>query len=266
MVATGISRRVNSRHEAFPASSFIGSSLTFAAPVAPLDDQQRPQKMPLGIVTSIDNDPNWLEDSTMALEKLRRHREESSRAVLDGFAALQLCATSTDQPSGLMAVGLAAVANSELVLLREEEYEYEGFDIVRGDELTCFYQLELSLRDFKTGSMPELSITLPDEGAGAWIVNGVRCVWALDTLKPREIYQGRIHRQLSIWDCDRMLRRYHKARRILGQGFSHPAMNKSLDFWEAHRKFIGWTCIGCSTGCGRRDLPGKHTAKSTGHR
>ena len=73
-----------------------------------------------------------------------------------------------------LAVAASDVVNSELVLRREdnEDDPHSGYEIARGDELTCWHQLELSLRDDATNEMPEVHVTVAEEGTGAWFVNG----------------------------------------------------------------------------------------------
>lgn len=215
--------------------SFTGRSLQFSVPV-PKDGEGagRNEMWPMGGVTPLDaDDGHWLADAPASIEKLRRHLEETGRAVLDGYAVLYLCANSHDRRGDVNAVGPADVVNSELVLLREpdEDDPHSGFEIARGDELTCWHQLELSLREGGVDRPPaDISFVLPVEGAGAWYVNGVRYVWALETLKPHEYVPGRVHRQLGIPDCDRLLRRYKLAKRIHSGGFRHHDMTKRVDY------------------------------------
>lgn len=59
-----------------------------------------------------------------------------------------------------MAVTVSDVTNFELVLMREgnEGDPRSGYEIARGDELTCWHQLELSLRDGRTdAALPRIS-------------------------------------------------------------------------------------------------------------
>jgi len=118
-------------------------------------------------------------------------------------------------------------------LLREpdEDDPRSGYEIARGDELTCWHQLELSLRDDRTESKPaSINVRIPEEGVGAWFVNDIRYVWALETLKPNDFVPGRVHRQISIPDCERLLRRYKLARQIHNGGFRHHDMTKRVDY------------------------------------
>lgn len=217
------------------ALSFTGRSLNLVAPVPKQGDEAgRNEMWPLGAITPVDDGENeWLLDAPVVLEKLRRHLEESGKAVLDGYAVLYLCSHSNDRLGEPGAVTTSDAVNSELVLSREpnEDDPDSGYEIARGDELTCWHQLELSLRDDATNKPPErIEVSVPHEGVGAWMVNGERYVWALETLKPKEFVPGRVHRQLGIADCERLLRRYKLAGRIHSGGFRHHDMTKRVDY------------------------------------
>jgi hypothetical protein len=217
--------------------SFTGRSVQFSAPVPKQGEGAGPgrnEMWPLGGVTPIaEVDQTWLAEAPAALEKLRRHLEETGKAVLDGYATLYLCANSHDRPGDVNAVTSGDVVNSELVLLREpdEDDPRSGYEIARGDELTCWHQLELALHDDRSNHQSDrIDVTVPAEGVGAWFVNGVRYVWALETLKPNEFVPGRVHRQLGIPDCERLLRRYKLAKRIHSGGLRHHDMTKRVDY------------------------------------
>lgn len=215
--------------------NFSGRILSLTTPVPIADEQSgktQNETWPLGAVTPLFEDEDWLMGTAAAIEKLRRHLEENGIAVVDGCAVLQLCANSHDRPGSINAVTAADVVNSELVLLREdnEDDPHSGYEIARGDELTCWHQLELSLRDDRTGVTPAINVTIPTEGTGAWFVNGIRYVWALETLKPNEYVPGRVHRQIGISDCERLLRRYKMAKRIHTGTFKHHDLNKRIEY------------------------------------
>ncbi|WP_428003675.1 hypothetical protein [Acidovorax sp.] len=219
------------------AMSFIGRALHFSIPMPKQGEGATPginELQPAGGIFPIAaDDLNWLNDAPVALEKLRRHLEETGKAVLDGYAALYLCANSHDRAGDFNAVSPSDVVNSELVLLFEpdEDDPHSGYEIARGDELTCWHQLELSRRRGRDGFQPErVDVTIPQEGGGAWFVGGERYVWALETLKPHEYVPGRIHRQLGIPECERLLRRYKLARSIHSGGFRHHDMTKRVDY------------------------------------
>lgn len=214
--------------------SFTGKVLNLSTPAPPAKDdpQQRNQSWPLGTISSAVNDPQWLAEAPAALEKLRRHLEEGRKAVLDGYAVLQLCATSPDAADNPLAVTASDVVNSELVLMREDDEDDPrgGYEIARGDEVTCWHQLELSLRDHRTNEPSEVRVTIPDKGVGAWYVNDIRYVWFVETLKPRDYVPGRVHRQIGLPDCERLLRRYKLAKRIHGKAFKHHEQTKHVDY------------------------------------
>lgn len=217
--------------------NFTGNvlSLTTPVPPAPKDAQLRNQPWPLGVITPMVDDPQWLDGGLAALEKLRRHLEENGHAVLEGYAVLRLCATSYDEVGHPMAMTVSDVANSELVLMREdnEDDPQSGYEIARGDELACWHQIELSLRKESKIELPSVQITVPSEGGGAWHVNGIRYVWAVETLKPKAYVPGRVNRQIGTEDCERLLRRYNLAKRIHGKSFKHHEPTKRVDYLGA---------------------------------
>ena len=209
-------------------------ALNFSAPrpAEPSDQRQQPQAWPLGAVAALLDKAGWLHDAPTALEKLRRHLEETGKAVLDGYAVLDLCARSHSRPGEVMAVTVADIPNSELVLLREDDEDdpRSGYEIARGDEVTCWHQLELSMRNDTTDVMPELEIIVPREGVGCWLVNERRYVWVLETLKPKEYVPGRIQHFIGPGDCERLFRRYQLAKRIHGKAFKYHEQTKRLEY------------------------------------
>lgn len=208
-------------------------TLNFSAP-QPTDpgNNRQPQSWLLGAVTPLLDKDGWLLDAPPALEKLRRHLEETGKTVLDGYAAFHLCATSSDRVGEPMSVTVADAPNSELVLHREDDEDNprSGYEIARGDEVTCWHQLELSMRNDTTDEMPELHISVPDEGTGCWMVNGRRYVWVLETLKPKEYVPGRVSRYIGPRDCERLFRRYQLAKRIHGKSFKFHEQTKRLEY------------------------------------
>lgn len=216
---------------------FTGASLNFLTPVPTGEggaESGRNEMWPVGIVSPLlTDDQTWLIEAPSALEKLRRHLEESGKAVLDGYAVLYLCGNSASSPVDPLPVDSTDVVNSELVLLREDDEDdpHSGYEIARGDELTCWHQLELAQRDAETGKQsPVVEISVPTEGSGAWHVNGKRYVWALETLKPNEFTPGRIFSLIGPRDCERLLRRYWLGKRIHHSGFRHHDMTKRLGY------------------------------------
>jgi hypothetical protein len=209
-------------------------ALNFSAPrpAEPSNQHQQPQPWPLGNVTPLLDKAGWLQDSPVAMEKVRRHLEETGKAVLDGHAVLQLCANSHGRAGEPMSVTVADAPNTELVLLREDDEDdpRSGYEIARGDEVTCWHQLELSMRNDTTDEMPELDISVPQEGTGCWMVNGRRYVWVLETLKPKEYVPGQINHFIGPGDCQRLFRRYELAKRIHGKSFKFHEQTKRLEY------------------------------------
>lgn len=183
-------------------------------------------------MTPLVNRAGWLHEAHPALEKLRRHLEETGKAVLDGYAVLDLCARSHSRPGEMTTVMVVDVPNTELVLHRadDEDDPSSGYEIARGDELTCWHQLELSMRNDTIDEMPELEISVPQEGVGCWLVNGCRYVWMRETLKPKEYVPGRIEHFIGPDDCARLLRRYRLAKRIHGTTFKFHEQTKRLEY------------------------------------
>lgn len=211
-----------------------GHALNFSAPrlPAPSDQRQQPQTWTLGAVAPLRDKVGWLHDAPPVLEKLRRHLEETGKAVLDGYAVLDLCARSHPRPGDVMAVAVTDVPNSELVLLREDDEDdpRSGYEIARGDEVACWHQLELSMRNDTMDLMPEVEITVPNEGVGCWLVNERRYVWVLETLKPNEYVPGLIKHFIGPGDCERLFRRYQLAKRTHGKTFKYHEQTKRLEY------------------------------------
>jgi hypothetical protein len=211
---------------------FTGTDFQFWAPMRGVgsDGEERSSDAPLFAVSGLVDD--WLGGAPAFIEKVRRHLEERGKAVLDGCEVIHLCTEREPVPRVPGDVTIADVPNTELVLLREdnEDDPHSGFEIARGDELTCWHQLELSMRDDRTNELPSLVIRVPEEGVGAWFVNERRYVWARETLHPKEYVPGRSVSFIGPHQCDRLLRRYRLAKRIHGDTFKHHPLNKSLDY------------------------------------
>lgn len=174
----------------------------------------------------------WLTGAPAAFETVRRRLEESALAVLDGVAALQVCGrygpdVLTRLPSIPQPVTSDDACNSELVLLREDNelMPGEGFEIARGDEMTCWSQLELALKDEAKGQLLEVTL---DEGA--WRIGSGRYVWHLSTLHPGDYVPGRVHTVLTDDESEKLLRRYRLAKRILGGQVKHHHVTKQLKY------------------------------------
>ncbi|WP_027795620.1 hypothetical protein [Paraburkholderia acidipaludis] len=212
--------------------SFAEHSVQLMAPVPASEPDKSPELWPLGTITYAHNRDGWLSGAPAAFEKLRRHLEENGKAVLDGYSVLKLCARSNEPTNSPLAVGLNDVVNSELVLMREdnEDDPRSAYEIARGNEITCWHQLELSLRDDATRNLPALKVTVPTEGVGTWYANGIRYTWSLETLKPRDYVPGRTVEQIGISECEQLLRRYRQAKRIQGHGFKYHEQTKSVEY------------------------------------
>lgn len=213
--------------------NFADQHMTLSTPVVVgKDEQERVESCPLAAVTSISGQQNWLNGAAGALEKVRRHLEETGVAILDGYAVLSLCTQASHKGDTTQPVTPADACNSELVLVREdnEDDPHSGFEIARGDEMTCWHQLELAVRDEKTRELGDMRVTVPVEGVGAWIVNGERYVWQLQTIHPNDYVPGLVTAQLGIHDCERLLRRYLLAKRMYRQGLHHHQQTKQVAY------------------------------------
>jgi len=115
--------------------------------------------------------------------------------------------------------------NSELVLLREDNelMPGDGFEIARGDEMTCWAQLELAVKDEAKGQTLEISLE-----EGAWRVGKGRYVWQMTTLHSDDYVPGQVHTMLTEAESERLLRRYRLAKRIFGGKVKHHHVIKQL--------------------------------------
>lgn len=187
---------------------------------------------PLGIVSPVSPGTPWLDGAPAALEKLRRHLESNGHAVLDGYAVLRLCDDPYAVPGHPTSVSMTDAVNTELVLQVEQDEDdpSSSYEIARGNELYCWHQLELSLRKSTAAIQTPLTIDINEEGSGAWLINGMRYVWVLETLKPNEIVPGRIVRYIGIDDCKRLRKRYEGARKIRGDLYMHRDYPKEMAY------------------------------------
>ncbi len=197
------------------------------ATIARLGDspEQPPASWPLLVVNPAEGSDDWLEGADAALERLRRYLEESGRAVLDGVEVLHLCEANRKVPAYAWPQGKANdVCNSELILLRADHELDTGYEIARGDEMTCWYQFELAIKDHRG-----TAITI-DEEDGAWRVGNGRYVWQLSTLRPTEIVPGLTHGELGPRHSPRLFRRYQIAKRIYDGRLIHHEQTKRLEY------------------------------------
>jgi hypothetical protein len=186
-------------------------------------------EVPLLVVNPVGEAEHWLQDAPAAFETLRRHLEESGKAVLDGVAVLQLCNQySKDVLERLPAIPQPVrptdACNSELLLLREDDelLPGSGYEIARGDEMTCWSQLELAMKDHQSAE-----ITLDD---GAWRIGGGRYVWQLSTIHPKDFVPGLVITMLSESDSEKLLRRYKLVKRVFSNRLRHHEVTKRLKY------------------------------------
>jgi hypothetical protein len=180
-----------------------------------------PLSTPLLTVTPVGDDQEWLSGAPRVFETLRRHLEESGNAVLDGVAVLQLCDKHHMYPSAFGERRPVDACNSELVLLREDnELSPGGYEIARGDELTCWSEFELACER----ADPEVTL---DEHA--WRAAGGRYVWQLATLRPTEYIPGLHMYELGVDASSKLLHRYRLAKRIFRSRLLH-RQAKPLDY------------------------------------
>lgn len=199
--------------------------MSAAVPKAGESDEQV-DSYPLLIVNPVGNEAEWLEEAPGALERLRRYLEESGRAVLDGVAVLELCNAYKNRPNFMWpyAASTSDACNSELILVRADHEQDVGFEIARGDEMTCWYQLELAIKDHKTDEV------IIDEEDGAWHVGAGRYVWQLSTLRPKEIVPGLMTLEFGPDYSRTLFRRYKLAKRIFGNRLTHHEQTKRLEY------------------------------------
>jgi len=173
---------------------------------------------------------NWLDGAPAAIEFLRRHLEECATAVLDGAAVLQLCQKYSQKgvaqlPSSSDISVTVDAANTELVLLREDNelQAGSGFEIARGDEMTCWSQFELAIKDHEKDGVLKLD-------GEAWRIGAGRYVWELSTLRPREYVPGLAVRRLNEQDVERLHRRYQVAKNIFAGQVKHHEVGKRVEY------------------------------------
>ncbi len=188
--------------------------------------------VPVLAINPIGEVNGWLTDAPPAFEMVRRRLEEAEKAILDGVATLQICGRYGPEvlaklPAVPQPVAPDDTCNSELVLLREDNelMPGDGFEIARGDEMTCWSQLELAVKDEAKEQSLEISLE-----EGAWRVGKGRYVWQMTTLHPEDYVPGQVHTMLTEAEAEKLLRRYRLAKRILGGKVRHHHITKQLKY------------------------------------
>lgn len=210
-------------------SLLIISSQTTGPSVNDLDS------FPIVVVTPVNHSVpvvrDWLKGFSSALELVRRGVEESGLAVLDGFAVAHYCELAPAHPwttQGTQTVTDDAL-NSELIVVRNDNPLAVGHEIARGDELTCWRQLDQDLKD----GAPSISI----DDQGAWECGNARYEWQLMTFalgpKPGDYYPGLRTQSLTQTQSEKLLHRYRLAKRVLlGQPLAKKSEIKPLGMYS----------------------------------
>jgi hypothetical protein len=177
---------------------------------------------PIALIMPMVHDERWLAGAGSALEYLRRHLEEAQIAVIDGLATLQGCDRDA-WLAGYPTIDPSDAYNSELVLMREDHpVNSQGFEVTRGDELACWAQFDLAT-DGRAGA-----IEVDDDGG--WVSQRGRYTWMLVTLKPNEFVPGLVQHHMGPREATGLLRRYHLAKRLLGQTLPVQLGGKNLHY------------------------------------
>lgn len=177
---------------------------------------------------------DWLKGAGVALEWVRRHVEESRLAVLDGFAAVHSCERPHPWIPGLSESVTDDAPNTELVVVRNDNPLVPGgYEVARGDELTCWLQLEQALDQ----KVPKTAISV-DEG-GAWRAGNARFEWKVVTLRRGEFYPGLALQALTLAQSKKLLHRYKLSKRIVrGQALKRRSEIKRIGpFGEAPESY-----------------------------
>jgi hypothetical protein len=195
-----------------------------ARPVTPYDT------VPLMSVRPLGSGKAWLEGAAAAFETVRRGLEETGLAVLDGFTVLQLCGRfSAEELAALpqlpRPIDTRDTCDSELVLMQgdNEVYPGDGFEIARGDELNCWYQLDLALRD---KGPTEIAVN----EHGTWLAAGMRFYWQMNTLQPAQFAPMLTTTVLDERASEKLFRRYKLAKRTFSNSLRHPETPKRLTY------------------------------------
>jgi hypothetical protein len=184
--------------------------------------------MPIVVVRPLEgatpSGTDWLKGAGLALEWVRRHVEESWLAVLDGFAAAYYCERPHPWIPGLSEFVTDDAPNTELVVVRNDNSLVPGgYEVARGDELTCWLQLEQAL-DAKVATT---AVSVDEDGA--WRVGEARFEWKVVTLRRGEFYPGLAVQVLTLAQSEKLLHRYKLSKRIVrGQSLRRQSDIKSI--------------------------------------
>jgi len=145
-------------------------------------------------------DLSQLAEATRAAESVRRHLEETGRALVDGVAAAQYCMHTPHETNGRPDDPL----NSELVVI-DLSRGTGGFaeEIARGDELRCWYELFW----LHKGQLPQAT------AEGHWLFGSHRYGWSLTTIRAGATVPEILTRPLTLEESQQLLRRYLLAAR-----------------------------------------------------
>lgn len=170
--------------------------------------------MPIVVVNPLEGSPlsgaDWLKGAGLALEWVRRHVEESGLAVLDGFAAAHYCERLHPWIPGLPESVTDDAPNTELVVVRNDNPLVPGgYEVARGDELTCWVQLERALDE----KVAKTAISVDEDGA--WRCGETRFEWQMVTLRRGEFYPGLAVQALTLAQSGKLLHRYKLSKRIV---------------------------------------------------
>lgn len=198
---------------------------------APAAQTVRPHDaMPLMTVRPLGSGTDWLDASPAAFETMRRGLEEAGLAVLDGFTVLQLCGRYSAEerarlPEFPRPIDTWDTCDSELVLMQgdNEAFPGDGFEIARGDELNCWYQLDLAMRDKEAS---EISLT----ESGVWRIGSLRFYWQMNTVQPTKFAPMLTTTTLDGRASEKLFRRYKLAKRTFAGALKHPDTPKRLTY------------------------------------
>jgi hypothetical protein len=153
---------------------------------------------------------DWLKGASLALEWVRRHVEESGLAVLDGFAAVHYCERPHPWIPGLSESVTDDAPNTELVVVRNDNSLVPGgYEVARGDELTCWLQLEQASDE----KVAKTAFSVDEDGA--WRSGNARFEWKVVTLRRGEFYPGLALQPLTLAQSEKLLHRFKLSKRVV---------------------------------------------------